>query len=490
MALLHNGRESGGEPTGRGGRTLLAAGALAIALGLGAMVVLDVRHGTLREGVVPQTIAWWGLAFVGFAVAIIGNERWRVPTRWLWVAAIVFRLLMLSTSPTLSDDVYRYLWDGHLVAEGVNPYAFAIDDPQGDPYEIPARALANNRTLSSPYLPTVHAVFGAAAATLPSEPIVVQSIMVIFDLVTAFLLAKLLAIAGLPARRLLLYLWNPLVIVEVAHSAHLDALMIMLSVAALVLTYGDRPGGLAGAAATIGAPVLLAFATLTRFLPVLFLPVIFWRWSWLQRVIYAATCAAMVVPFGLGAGFGVAGEPTGTGVFGSARAYSDTFRFNSGIYHWLERWVSSQGLDSEGWNEPIQLTKLIVVATFGVAVLWVWFRARCVTDGRVAIRLMAVPFGGYVLLAPVMHPWYLLSFLTLLIFVMPGFDEPVTRWVLGAPWFYLTVTMILSYLTYEDPTAFAERAWVRSVEWMPTFALLVLAAVLWARMRDRSPVPS
>jgi len=448
------------------------------------MVVLDGRHGTLREAIVPETIFWYIVAFIGFTIAVVGNERWRLPTRWLWIAAIVFRLLLLTTSPTLSDDVYRYLWDGHLVAEGVNPYAFAIDDPRGDAHEIPARALANNRSLSSPYLPTVHAVFGAAALALPSEPIVLQVIMVLFDLATAFLLARLLALAGLPDRRLMLYLWNPLVIVEVAHGTHLDALMIMLSMAALVLTYGDRRSGPAGVAATVGAPIALALATLTRFLPVLFLPVLFWRWSWLQRTVYAATCALVVAPFGLGAGFGLVGETTGTGVFGSARAYSDTFRFNSGIYHWTERWISSQGLDDKGWNEPINLTKLVIVALFAVAMLAVWWRARRVTETRAALRLMAVPFGIYIALAPVMHPWYLLSLLTMLIFVMPASDEPTARWVFGVPWLYLTAASTLSYLTYENPAAFAERAWVRTVEWMPTFALLAVAFVVGARVAN------
>lgn len=466
---------------------LLAAGTLALSAGFVAMVVLDGRHGTLRESVVPQTIVWYLVAFVGFTMAVVGNERWRAPTRWLWAGAIVFRLLLLATSPTLSDDVYRYLWDGHLVAEGVNPYAFAIDDPAGDPYEIPARALANNRTLSSPYLPTVHAVFGAAALVLPSEPIVLQAILVMFDLATAFLLARLLALAGLPARRLMLYLWNPLVIVEIAHSAHLDALMIMLSMAALVLTYREPSAGPRGLASTIGAPIALALATLTRFLPVLFLPVLFWRWSWLQRIVYVATCAIVVVPFGRSAGFGLIGETTGTGVFGSARAYSDTFRFNSGLYHWTERWISSQGLDSEGWNEPVQLTKLVIVAIFAVAMIAVWLRARHVTGTRAALRLMAAPFGIYIVLAPVMHPWYLLSFLVLLIFVMPAADESPVRWTFGVPWLYLAAASTLSYLTYEDPTAFAERGWVRSLEWMPTFALLTVAFVVGARTADQPP---
>lgn len=465
-------------------RTRLAPliGAAVVAVGLFALAILDLRHGTLRDSIVPQTIGWYLVAFAGFVIAAVWNERSPVPVRWLWAAAILFRLLMLTTSPTLSDDVYRYLWDGHLVAEGVNPYTFAIDDPAGDDYEIPARALANNRTLSSPYLPTVHAFFGAAALVLPSEPIVLQALMVAFDLIAAVLLAKLLALAHLPAHRLLLYLWNPFVIVEVAHSAHLDALMIMLMLWAFVLTWDRRSSGRA-----LLAPVLLALATLTRVLPVLALPVLFWKWSWLQRIVYAVTCAVVVVPFGLGAGFGLVGESTGTGVFGSARAYSETFRFNASIYFWLERWIGGRGLDDKGWNEPGALTRLIIAVVFVAIMLFIWWRARARADDLLpALRLMVAPFVAYVLLAPVMHPWYAMSLVVLLIFTTPSVDESPRRWLLSLPWLYLIVAMTFSYLTYEFPDAHAERAWVRNVEWLPTIALLIVAVVVvWSRQQGQ-----
>ena len=86
-------------------------------------------------------------------LAVWWQERRGFSWRWLWIAPIVFRALLLLTTPTLSDDVYRYLWDGHLTTEGVNPYANPIEDPVLDPYEIEARKLANNPEYATPYLP-------------------------------------------------------------------------------------------------------------------------------------------------------------------------------------------------------------------------------------------------------------------------------------------------------------------------------------------------
>ena len=441
---------------------LCAAGYLGLAS-------VDARHGTLRDEFVTQSIVWYLVAFAGFGVAVWSNEKRAFPTWVLWVAPLAFRLVLFTTTPTLSDDVYRYLWDGHLVSQGVNPYAHVISDPSLDQFSIPARDLTNNRDLASPYLPTIHGVFGLAALTLPSSPLTMQMVMVGFDLLVAATLTKLLKLSGLPSRRVLLYLWNPLVIVEIAHGAHLDALMVALTTAALLCTFDpdirDRWGGAWG-------PSLLALATLTRPLPLLLVPVLFWRWSWRQRFIYGAVTVGVTVPWGIRPGFGLGSNPDGTGVFGAARAYSDTFRFNSGIYHWYERWVGGLGLDDKGWDEPVQLAKILVGVVVAGLLLMVFIQARTISTNRGLLRLAVVSIGIYVVLTPVLHPWYTVLLFTLLVFVAPSAEESKLQWLYLLPWLYLAAALVFSYLTYEDPDAFAEREWVRELEWIPTLGLL------------------
>ena len=462
---------------------------LATTLGLAAyagMVALDIRTGTLRASFTSQTIVWYLLAFVGFLVAVWWNERRRIPLLWLWSVPIAFRLVLLATTPTLSDDVYRYLWDGHVATEGVNPYRYAIDAPELDQHEIPARNLANNPSLATPYLPTAQLVFAASAWVLPSEPLVMQTVMVAFDLLLAVVLTRLLGIAGLPRRRIMLYLWNPLVIVEVAHGAHLDALMVFLAMAAVLLTLKSpsRRAGWAG-------PIVLALATLTRLLPALLVPVLWWRWNWPQRLLYGAAAVAVLLPFGLGAGWGLSGEATGTGLFGAARVYSQEFVFNSGIYHWLEGWIGRQGAD-----DPAATARLVVVGLLAGVLVLVLMRARASSSrgssaaqssapGNSAalalLRLLAVPVMAYALLTPVLHPWYILLLLALLPFLTPSGTESARRWLTLAPWLYLSGALVFSYLTYRDPLRFGELEWVRRLEWYPTFALLGLSLAV-ARM--------
>ncbi len=466
-------------------RLVLPAGVALLAAGFVRLAWLDAVNGTLRGDVVPSTIVWFLVAFVGFVLLIVAvqpRRRRAVEWRWLLLVGLGLRLLMLATEPTLSDDVYRYLWEGHLVTEGVSPYSFAIDDAAGDQYEIPARSLANNTSLASPYLPVAHGLFAAAALVLPSEPWTMQLLMIAFDVLAAAMIIKLLSLAGLPRRRVLLYWLNPLVILEVAHGAHLDAIIVGLVGAGLVLSL-DRARR--SPLAIYGGPLLIAAATLTRPLAVLLAPVLFWVWNWRQRATWAVALAAPILIAGASTSFGL--EGTGVGVFGSARAYATTFRFNSALYQRLEGWTAGLGLDDRGWNEPGALTRLVVGVTVLTVLLCIFLLARRAQDERQYLRLLALTLIAYVLLTPVLHPWYLLLLLGLVPFVAPDFDEPRGRWILVAPWLLLSALLIFSYLTYQDPDAFGERTWVQRLEWYPTLTLLAIAGA-WSVSRKRAMI--
>ena len=114
---------------------------------------------------------------------------------------------------------------------------------------------------------------------------------------------------------------------------------------------------------------------------------------------------------------------------------------------------------------------LVIVITIAVLVI-VTLRARNETDPLVVIRLLAVPTMAYVLLTPVLNPWYLVALAAFVPFLSPTNDESVRRWASTAPWLYLMAAVIFSYLAYRDPSAFGELDWVRRIEWLPTYALL------------------
>ena len=52
--------------------------------------------------------------------------------RQVLVIGLLFRLVLLFSTPSLSDDYYRFIWDGELISNGNNPYEFKPVDQEFD----------------------------------------------------------------------------------------------------------------------------------------------------------------------------------------------------------------------------------------------------------------------------------------------------------------------------------------------------------------------
>ncbi|MGD2178053.1 MAG: hypothetical protein PVG71_09550, partial [Anaerolineae bacterium] len=349
--------------------------------------------GDLREHLVPFLVLY-GLAYIAYAAAVwrlLRQPDGRRRLALIIALGVLFRAILLLTSPpTLSTDVYRYMWDGRLANAGVNPYAHAVDSPLLDRFDSAQRALVNHSWMASPYLPAAQAFFAVVYRLAPGSPLAFQVATVVLDLLTGVLVIDLLRRLGLPEARSLIYLWNPLVIVEFAHGAHVDALMILLMVAALWTLVVIRFKAL--------SVIVLAAATLTKGLPVLLLPVMMRRWRGV--VLYAGLVIAVCVPFALGAGWGLVGPLDGEGLFGALRIYAGQWNYNSGVYHWLE--VLLSGYHTPGavppevvGRAPIIAAKSIVTICLGLVLVFVWWKGREVHDDLSLLRLAPVPLAAY-----------------------------------------------------------------------------------------------
>ena len=445
-------------------------------LAYGGLVVIDRSLGTLRGPATAQTIALYSLAFAAYLAALVWLEyggAWS--TVWAWGTGIGARFILLWTTPSLSDDVYRYIWDGHAAINGLSPYAYAVDDHLLDFISIPERGLVNHAWMASPYLPTAQLLF-FLTALIGRNPFLLQAIMVLIDLGAALVIAGLLRFAAFPARRLLLYLWSPLVIVEVAHGAHVDAWMVLLTLLAVQASLKREPTG----GQSVLAPLFLALATLTKLIPALLAPVLFWRWSWFQRLLYPTLVLLVLLPFGLDAGWGLNQELNGRGLFGAILIYSSRWKFNSGLFFTLEKMLGGEDSIAATTSAKLLLGFLLAAVLFTIFIL-----ARHHSGPRATLRLAAVPFMAYLLVTPTFHPWYLLIVLAFIPFVPPAAGEDRRWWLAALPWIYLSGTAVFSYLAYSDPAQIYESPRVRLLQWLP--ATLLLAAALASLWRIKSP---
>jgi len=122
---------------------------------------------SLRGPHVLDLLGYFTLASAAYFIAVYRLDRDRIPVAMIWGFAMLFRILLLFSTPSLSDDIYRYIWDGHLFARGINPYAYPVNSPLLDGIEIHMRALVNHNWMASPYLPVAQLLFGTGPASFP-----------------------------------------------------------------------------------------------------------------------------------------------------------------------------------------------------------------------------------------------------------------------------------------------------------------------------------
>jgi hypothetical protein len=450
---------------------------------------------SLRGPYVFSFLTFYIFSAVAYSFTIFYLRQTSLSLKIIWGFAVVFRLIMLLTTPSLSDDVYRYIWDGHLINAGVNPYSFSVNSAMLDIYTTPLRDLVNNNWMASPYLPSSQLTFAIVEYLFPQQAWGFQLTTIIFDLTIGWLILDILRRLGFHDKRVLIYLWNPLVILEFSHSAHIvDALMILLVLLTFWLLIRNWPK------TTWGAPISLAAATLTKALPVLLLPIFFRRFGWKKLIIYVVILVSISTFVAADPGWGLSGDQDGTGLFGAIQIYMSWWNYNSSIFHWLEVGISGYqtpgGVPVELVGEaPGQLARIITTGSLGLiclATMWIsWKIDKLDSVDRpnkflALLRLATLPIGAYLLLTHTVHPWYAIFILPFLVFLFPQKEESHQYGWFSIAWLYFTLALPFSYLTYLNPSNFREFTVVRWIEYFPLYFFLALAIIVNYRKKKES----
>src|SRR5690349_2390315 len=186
--------------------------------------------------------------------------------------AVIFRLSILFAPPYLSDDIYRYVWDGRVQAAGINPYRYIPAAPElvqlRDETIYPK---INRRDWAKTIYPPVAQVVFFLTTRISESVTWMKATMLGFELITIWAIAQLLTLLGRPRQLLLLYAWHPLVIWEFAGSGHVDAISIGF-IALAFLAWHNK--------SNLGAGLTLACATLSKLFPIVLIPAMLKRGRW------------------------------------------------------------------------------------------------------------------------------------------------------------------------------------------------------------------
>ncbi len=384
--------------------TLLLLGLASLPTYLYAWRLQDLRAHTIGFLIAFFT----AFLLYGIAVAIALRTK-TLPGRGFLLGvsgvALLYGILLIGTPPTLSDDMYRYVWDGRVQAAGISPYRYPPEAPElaylRDQAVYP---FINRKSAVTVYPPAAEFVYAFLWRIAPDSVRWFQVAVAGAALLAGVLLVGLLRDLDRQPARVLIYLWSPLLLYETAHAAHLDGLILPLLVGAMWARQRERDGWVG---------ISLGFAAAMKFFPALLLPAL-WRpkhpqGRWRMPLGFGAALLAGYLPYLI---------RSGAGVIGFLPGYVRE-RFN--VAPPLMWYLRNSPFDRFSDAQLVLLFFTLIV--LGLVSLGMVLRPA--DSAEAALRRCIWPIGILTLLNPNLFSWYLLWLLPFLaIFLEPG----VIRW--------------------------------------------------------------
>ena len=390
-------------------------------------LIQSVQGGTSLISYLNGTLLAFLLLFTVFTKQNI-NQPNQLQRIIFW--AILFRALGLFAEPILEDDDFRYLWDGYRFVTSGTPYGIApAEFFTAD--NLPKPMLAILDRVNYPEIPTLYgpvsqSVFALAYLIFPASLLTLKCLIFSFDIAGLLLLKRFAA-----NNFFIFYAWNPLIIKEIAFSAHHDAIGIFFLILALY-AYSQKKCLLTASS--------LGLAVSVKLIALLIVPLMLYRLTPRAWVIFAITVSCCYLPFLINTG--------ATDLIGLFR-FAESWEFNSSVFALLQRVLDSASIRL--FSVGILIAGVIVLLPS--------------TSDRIARG--DILFAILLLLSPVVNPWYILWLLPFAV-------------IYPSRWAWLTsMTVSLSYITglnLNDAqlSAYDHPYWVRIAEYIP-----IALALFW-----------
>jgi alpha-1,6-mannosyltransferase len=400
------------------------------------------RLGNLLKHVVPFEIIALLLVVLSLAAFVAARRITDFDRRVLIVvigAAAVFRLIFVFSPPTLSDDIYRYAWDGRVQLAGLSPYTHTPKDPALRQFKSPGVSrLKGNVGVVAVYQPAAQILFFATATAGDKSIYAIKGALALLDVGTIWLILGILKLLKRRAAPAIIYAWSPLIVFEISGSGHIDGLATFFVVAAVYLaikSFKYRAGACGG----------LALAT--KLYPGIILAALTTKARDIKPLIGAgAAMAAVYIPYMV---WGGSITLVGKTIAGASVAGGPSF--NQGLKAAVI-WLC--GGPGPGVDNAYAI---LAASTIIAAAFYFWTQAK---TPRGIVRAAFWLTTLLIILLPYSVPWYFAL-------VLP-FAVIEESWALT----YLAGTVLLAYLFYSG-ASWGMPAWVQPVEYIPFFILLL-----------------
>ncbi len=388
----------------------------------------------------------YALAFATYAWLIFKPSS--ISLKQGLMLAFIARIASLFFEPLLSDDYYRFIWDGMLMHEGVHPMAYTpaylMQHPEITTVNEFLYSQLNSQNYFSVYPPVAQWIFRLSyeinGMHIGGHVIFYKVLLIATDVVISYLLYELLLSKKQPTQGVLWYALNPLILLEFTGNLHMDGIMIAGLLGAVYLS--DKKS-------MRWSSVLMAFSVLSKMLTLILIPFMPHRLYWKKMILFSilSLSLSMLIFY---ASFG-----SQTGWMESVRLWFVSFEFNASVYYLareLGYWIT--GYNTIEKTGPI----LAIITLCGIGLYWIRYIWNHTVDWSTAM-LFVLTF--YFFMATTVHPWYLASLLCLGILSMR---------IYPLIWTFL---VFISYSHYMDG-GFQENYFLIAMEY-----ILLGAWILW-----------
>ncbi len=367
----------------------------------------------------------------------------------LWtvlVFSLIFRLTLLPATP--SDDVYRYLWEGKLQLNWLNPYSLPPEFSTLEHLRDNFFSGINHKHLTTIYPPLTLMVF-AMADYVSHSFISMKSAFLLFDVLTIFLIVRFLRVMGKDPINVLIYAWSPLILISFAARGHCDSLQIFLVILALYLFSIRR---------NLKSIVSIGLAAMSKFVFIIVAPFLIPRGKLKYLAVLPLVIAILYLPY----------ISAGKGLFSTLLHFGTQYHYNDSA-HFLIFCLSL--------GSPF-ISKIITSMIFVTVLLYLYKEhsntGYLETDQKkndVILKFAFMAIGTFLILAPTVHPWYLTWIVPFLCFN--------NNWA----WLVLTGTVVFYYfmnhnvfstlIEYNNEWVWQEVHWLKLPEYVPFYGLLI-----------------
>ncbi|MGB6268815.1 MAG: mannosyltransferase [Olleya sp.] len=398
------------------------------------------------------------IALFGVFIKIVNNHKNNF--KLLVAIAIISRFVFLLAIPNLSQDFYRFIWDGRIILQGINPYLYTPESfisvgqyPINQTQELVNGMQALNASHYSNYPPINQFIFVLAnlfsTTSILNSVIGLRLIIIAADIGTLYFGSKLLTKLGLAKHKIFWYVLNPFIIIELTGNLHFEGVMIFFLIFSIYLLQLGK---------WRWSAVVFALSISTKLVPLLFLP-IFIKWFRSNHdnskinfktlisyyLIIGVTTVLLFAPF-----FSMQFISNYSKTVG---LWFGNFEFNGSIYYILR----AIGYAFTGYNQVAIIGKILPILIF--TIVWILALTRKNQNLKTLLTSMLFAIMFYLLLSTTVHPWYLATLLILSVFT--NYKFPIV-------WSFI---IIISYLAYTN-TDNVENLWVIGLEYLIVFGVL------------------